>query len=133
LEIPGFAKTLLVVQAIIIVGLSGWIYNEYVNNQYLQMYMLSLFGGQAPILTIIGVGGVVGTALIGILLKAGNVVREIEHLSENVGAASDTNTGMVLSSAQRPVLEIANREPRTEIGRLHGSLQRWKERSNYQE
>jgi len=131
--VPGFAKVLLVVQAIVIVSLSAWIYNEYVNNQYLQVYMFSLFEGQGPILATLGVGGVVGTALIGILLKAGNVLGEIEHLSEKVGNGTDTNRATVLSSAQMPVLKIANREPRTEIGQLHGSMQRWKERSSYQE
>jgi hypothetical protein len=123
------------VQAIVIVGLSSWIYNEYVNNRYLQMYMLSLFDGQGPVLAILGVGGAVGTALIGILLKAGNVLGEIEHLSENVGAGAgtDRNTATILTSARMPVLKIANREPRNEIGRLHGSLQRWKERLDHRE
>ena len=130
-SIPGFAKILLVIQAIAIAVLSGWIYNEYVNNQYLQVYLFSLFEGKGSLLAVIGFGGLVGTALVGLLLKAGNILGEIEHLSEKVGNETDTST--VSRSAQVPVLKIANREPRTEIGRLHGSMQRWKERSNYQE
>ena len=132
-NIPGFAKILLVIQALAIAVLSGWIYNEYVNNQYLQVYMIGLFEGKGSFLAVIGFGGLVGTALVGILLKAGNILGEIEHLSEKVGNRPDTNTATVLSSAQMPVLKIANREPRTEIGQLHGSMQRWRERSNYQE
>jgi len=130
-SIPGFAKILLVIQAIAIAVLSGWLYNEYVNNQYLQAYLFSLFEGKGSFLAVIGFGGLVGTSLVGLLLKAGNIRGEIEHLSEKVGKETDTST--VSRSAQVPVLKIANREPRTEIGRLHGSMQRWKERSNYQE
>jgi hypothetical protein len=119
----------LVVQAIVIVGLSAWIYNEYVNNQYLQGYLFSLFDGKGPMIATLGIGGVIGTALVGILLKAGNVLGEIEDLSERVEARSDSEAP-VLASTDMPVLEIARREPKNEIGRLHGSLQRWKERSS---
>ena len=132
-NVPGFAKILLVIQAITIAVLSGWLYNEYVNNLYLQVYLFSLFQGRGSFLAVIGFGGLVGTALVGLLLKAGNILGEIEHLSEKVGNGTDTNTATVSRSAQMPVLKVANREPRTEIGKLHGSMQRWKERSNYQE
>jgi len=131
--IPGFAKILLVIQAITIAVLSGWLYNEYVNNQYLQIYLFSLFQGKGSFLAVIGFGGLIGTALVGLLLKAGNILGEIEHLSKKVGNGTDTNTETVSRSAQMPVLKVANREPKTEIGKLHGSMQRWKERSNYQE
>ncbi len=71
-SIPGFAKILLVIQAITIAVLSGWLYNEYVNNQYLQIYLFSLFQGKGSFLAVIGFGGLIGTALVGLLLKAGN-------------------------------------------------------------
>jgi hypothetical protein len=131
--IPGFAKILLVVQAMVIVGLSAWFYNEYVNNQYLQAYMLSILAGKESALAVLGLGGLVGTALIGILLKAGNILGEIEHISEKVDAGTDPNNGTVSRSEEMPVLKIVSRDPRTEIGQLHVSMQRWKERSNIRE
>jgi len=131
--VPGFAKVLLAVQAVIIVGLSAWMCNEYVNNRYLQVYLLSLFDARGSLLTIMGLWGLVGTVLIGILLKAGNILGEIEHLSEKAGAGIDTSTPTVSRSTLIPVLKVANPEPRTEIGRLYGSMRRWKERSNLQE
>jgi hypothetical protein len=109
--------------------LSAWIYNEYVNNQYLQGYLFSLFDGKGPMLATLGIGGVIATTLVGILLKAGNVLGEIQDLSEKVEDASYA-VAPVLVSSELPVLEIAHREPKNEIGRLHGSLQRWKERSS---
>src|SRR3989442_13560449 len=83
-DTPGFVKIVLLLQAMIIVGLSAWIYNEYVNNQYLQMYLFSLFQGRGSVIAVIGFGVLLGTALIGSLLKAGNIFGEIEHLSEKV-------------------------------------------------
>ena len=132
-SLPGFAKILLAAQGIVIVVLSGWMYNEYVNNQYLQEYMYSLLAGKVSVLAILGFGGLVGTALIGILLKAGNILGEIEHLSEKVETVSDLNTAIAVKPTSMPVLKIARLQPADEIGQLHGSMQRWKERSNYQE
>ncbi|HEV2119179.1 MAG TPA: hypothetical protein VGS11_03585 [Candidatus Bathyarchaeia archaeon] len=132
-SVPGFARILLAVQAIVIVGLAGWVYNEYLNNQYLQVYMYGLLAGRESMLAIVGFGGLVGTALIGILLKAGNILGEIEHLSEKVEAGSDMKTVGVQESSPMPVLKIARPETRDEIGQLHGSMQRWKKRSNYEE
>ena len=63
-SIPGFVKILLVIQAITIVVLSGWIYNEYVNNQYLQVYMLSLFQGKGSFFAIVGFGGLLGMPVL---------------------------------------------------------------------
>ena len=127
-SVPGFVKILLVVQAVVIVGLSGWIYNEYINNRYLQLYLFGLFEGKGSLFAIIGLGGLVGTALIGILLKAGNILGEIEHLSEKVETGIDAKTMTHPKPTAMLVLKIAGPEPRDEIGRLHGSLQRWKER-----
>src|SRR3989442_3797754 len=82
-DTPRFVRIVLLLQAMIIVGLSAWIYNEYVNNQYLQMYLFSLFQGRGSVIAVVGFGGLLGTALIGILLKAGNILGGIENLSEN--------------------------------------------------
>jgi len=128
-----FVKFLIVVQTAIIVGLSVWMYNEYVSNLYLQTYLASRLQGTGSIIGVMGLGGLVAMVLVGILLKAGNILGEIEHLSEKVGNGTDANTATVSRSAQMPVLKVANREPRTEIGKLHGSMQRWKERSNFRE
>src|SRR3989442_14912328 len=83
-DTPRFVKIVLLLQAMVIVGLSAWIYNEYVNNQYLQMYLSSLFQGRGSMIAVIGFGGLLGTALIGILLKAGHILGGIENLSEKV-------------------------------------------------
>src|SRR5207249_6627205 len=99
----------------------------------LPIYLFGLFEGKGSLFAIIGLGGLVGTTLIGILLKEGNILGEIEHLSEKVGTGTDVKTMTNPKPTAMLVLKIARPEPRDEIGRLHGSMQRWKERSNYQE
>ena len=79
-----FVKVLLVLQASIIVGLSVWMYNEYVSNSYLRMYLAGLLQGTGRIIAVMSLGGLVAIALVGILLKAGSVLGDIEHLSERV-------------------------------------------------
>ena len=128
-DTPGFVKIVLLLQAMIIVGLSAWIYNEYVNNQYLQMYLFSLFQGRGSVIAVIGFGGLLGTALIGILLKAGNILGEIEHLSEKVEDRTVVTQARPERSTLMPVLQIKQAEAVDEIGRLHKSLLRWNERS----
>jgi len=125
-------KGVLVLQAAIIVGLSVWMYNEYVSNQYLQTYLLSLFQGKGSLIAVLGFGGLVVTALVGILMKAGNILGEIEHLSEKV-EIPNVGTAAREKPTTMPVLKVVEAEPVDEIGRLHRSLRRWNERSKNRE
>lgn len=122
-------KILLVLQAGVIVGSSAWVYNEYVNNTHLQSYVSSLFSGKGSMIAVLGIGGVLGTALLGILVKAGNILGEIEHLSEKVENRTATTRTDQKGSTSMPVLQIKGAEPVDEVGRLHNSLRRWNERS----
>jgi len=38
-SIPGFAKIIILLQTVVILFLSFWIYQEYLNNSYLQAYL----------------------------------------------------------------------------------------------
>ena len=66
-----FVKVLLAVQTAIIVGLSVWMYNEYVSNSYLQTYLGSRLQGMGSIIAVMSLGGLVATVLVGILLRRG--------------------------------------------------------------
>jgi len=125
-------KGVLVLQAAIIVGLSVWMYNEYVSNQYLQTYLFSLFQGKGSLIAVLGFGGLVVTALVGILMKAGNILGEIEHLSEKV-EIPNVGTAAREKPTTMSVLKVVEAEPVDEVGRLHRSLRRWNERSKSQE
>src|SRR5207245_10802803 len=122
-DTPKFVKIVLLLQATVIVGLSAWIYNEYMNNQYLQMYLFSLFQGKGSVIAIIGFGGLLGTAFIGILLKAGNILGESEHLSETVEDRTVVTLAHTERSTLMPILHIKQVAPVDEIGRLHDDHQ----------
>ena len=127
-----FVRAVLVLQAAIIVGLSVWMYNEYVSNPYLQTYLLGLFQGKGSLIAVLGFGGLIGTVLVGILLKAGSILGQIENLSEKVENKNIDKAGMRKSTTM-PVLKVVDPEPVDEIGRLHRSLRRWNEQSKNQE
>jgi len=128
-EVPRFVKVVLALQAGVIVGLSVWMYKEYSSNAYLQTYLFSLFQGRGSIIAVLGLGGLLGTALVGILLKAGNILGEIENLSEKVQHQTGVTQARTETPMIMPVLKVVVAEPVDEIGRLHHSLQRWNEKS----
>jgi hypothetical protein len=128
-EASSFVKVLLVLQTAIIVGLSVWMYNEYLSNSYLRTYLDSLLRGTGPVIPVMGLGGLVAIVLVGILLKAGSVLGDIQHLSETVQDPTHIAQARPETSITMPVLEILELEPVDEISRLHGSLRRWNERS----
>jgi len=80
-----------VLQAAIIVGLSVWMYNEYMSNSYLRTYLASLPQGAGSIVAVMSLGGLIAIVLVGILLKAGSVLGDIEHLSEKVEDHADVH------------------------------------------
>lgn len=125
--IPGFAKVVMISQAMVIAVLSAWVYNEYVNNQYLQTYLISLFQGKGSMIAFLGLGGLLVTALGGILLKAGNILGEIEQLSEEASDRMDVRRSVPEMPTIMPVLKIVEADPVDEVGRLHRSLRRWNE------
>jgi len=84
-------------------------------------------------IAVLGHGGLLGTALLGILLKAGDILGEIEHLSEKVGDRTDVTQAGTERSMTMPVLKVVVAEPVDEIGRLHRSLQRWNKKSKQQQ
>ncbi len=124
-----FVKVLLVLQTTIIVGLSVWMYNEYVSNLYLQTYVASRLQGTGSIIAVMSLGGLVATVLVGILLKAGNILGDIDHLSERVDDQAHAPEEGQERSVPMPVLKVVEPEPVDEISRWHRSLRRWNERS----
>ena len=129
-EIPGLSKYLLIGQSMIIITLSLWLYKEYQDNQYLQTYLSSVFQGQGSIVALLGLGGILAIGFVGILLKAGSIMGEIEHLSSKVGDLTDAvPTLETPAPPTMPVLEVVGTQSKDDISRIHGSMRRWNERS----
>ena len=126
-------KCFLLAQSVIIIGLSVWLYNEYLNNQYLQSYLSGAIQGQGSMIAIFGLGGILVVGFVGILLKAGNILGEIEELSTKVVDQSSSAPFFNAAQQSMPVLEIADPRPMDEISRIHGSMRRWNERLKAQD
>ena len=122
--ISRLSKALIVSQSLIIIALSIWLYREYQDNQYLQTYLSGIFQGQGSIVALLSLGGVLAVGFVGILLKAGNIMGEIEHLSSKVGDRTDAVPAIEARSTM-PVLEAVGSYPVDDISRIHGSMRRW--------
>lgn len=61
--VPGFAKIIMLLQMLVIVFLSSWIYEEYLNNIYLQAYVNDVVQADGSLIAIIVVIGGLGMAL----------------------------------------------------------------------
>ena len=112
--VSSFVKGILVLQAAIITGFSVWMYNEYVSNPYLQMYLLRLFQGKGSLIAALGFGGVLVTVLFGIVLKTGDILGEIERLSEEVENPKAVPAGRE-KPMMMPVLKVVDVEHVDEI------------------
>jgi hypothetical protein len=63
-KIPGFAKILLLVQTVMILFMGFWIYQEYLNNPYLQAYVNGFFQGDSlTAIILISIGSFATVAL----------------------------------------------------------------------
>jgi hypothetical protein len=125
-------KSFLVAQSLLIIALSTWLYKEYLNNQYLQSYLAVVFQGQGSALALLGLGGLLAVSFVGLLLKAGTIMGEIEHLSSKIGDQTG-NVQTVESTSPMPVLEVVDPHSMDDIGRIHSSMRRWNDRSRHQD
>ncbi|HWY27920.1 MAG TPA: hypothetical protein VNW25_01545 [Candidatus Sulfotelmatobacter sp.] len=78
-------------------------------------------------IAFLGLGGLLVTTLGGILLKAGNILGDIEHLSKGVEDRIDVTESHPEMPTLMPVLRIVEVEPIDEVERLHRSLRKWNE------
>lgn len=122
-------RAFILLQSVIIVALSVWLYKEYVSNQYLQLYLAGLFQGQGSVITLLGVGGLIVTVFVGVLLKAGGILGEIEQLSSRVEDQRANVPAVVETFSMMPTLEVVDTRPIDDLSWIHGSLLRWSERS----
>ena len=127
-NVSRLTKSLLFGQSLIIIALSIWLYNEYLSNQYLKTYLAGVFQGQGPIIAVLGLGGILVIGFVGILLKAGNIMGDIEHLASRIQDQPDTVPN-VEASQPMLVLEVVDTGQSDDISRIHRSMLRWNQQS----
>lgn len=121
-------KFLLLAQLVIITALSIWLYNEYLYNQYLESYLANVFQRQGSMVAMLGLGGILAVGFVGILLKAGSIIGEIEHL-QSKSEAPVVTVSVENESPSMPLLEVVDPQSRDDVNTIHSSMRRWNERS----
>ena len=127
-HVSRLVKLFLIAQLVIITSLSFWLYNEYLDNQYLGTYLKGVFQRQGSMFAMLGLGGILAIGFVGLLLKAGNIMGEIEHLQPKIEAPEST----VLTadeSSPMPVLKVVDPQSRDNLSMIHSSMRRWNEQS----
>ena len=139
-SIPGFAKILLFLQTLIILSLSFWIYQEYLNNSFLQTYVNNyLQAGSFTAITLIATGsftimamalyaklrstskelaGILSTDTVGVSgsgRRQGLDTRSEQHLIEMIRKTTPIMNSGPGSGGQMPILRrVGSRSPMEE-------------------
>ena len=87
-RIPGFVKILILLQTLIILFMSFWIYQEYVNNPFLQTYVNGYFRSSLAAIILISVGSS-GTLAAALYAKLRGARKELEGIRSRERVGSD--------------------------------------------
>jgi hypothetical protein len=85
---PRPVKILVLLQTVIIVSLSFWIYEEYLNNQYLQKYVNGSLGGSLFSIILVAIGSFTGVVLV-LFAKLRSARRELGGIRSKKRLGSD--------------------------------------------
>lgn len=105
---PGFAKGIMLFQTLIILFLSSWIYEEYLNNIYLQAYVNDTFQAYGLLIAGIVVVGALGLAF-GLLKVLKSTHKQIGELVSQPGSLSLTGTSVsstVATSSPKSAIDL---------------------------
>jgi len=122
-SIPGFAKIIILLQTVVILFLSFWIYQEYLNNSYLQAYLTGNLQGisfTGIVLISIGLFTIVAIALYA---RLRSTRKELEGITSSEtfrtggrgrGQPVDTRTEQHLIEMIRKTMPIMDSRPKTD-------------------
>lgn len=101
-SVPGFAKAIMLLQMLVIVLLSSWIVEEYLNNIYLQVYVNDVFQANGSIIAILAIVSTLGVAL-GLFKVLRSTHRQIGAIASKTQAPAFTAAASASSSTPSSV------------------------------
>jgi hypothetical protein len=107
-SIPGFAKVLIILQTLVILFMSFWIYQEYLYNSYLQTYVSGYFqGGLFTAIVVVSIGFFTIVALA-LYAKLRSTRKELDGIlsSGTVGPAGSQLGQPVDPRAEQHLIEM---------------------------
>ena len=100
--VPGFAKMIMLFEMLVIVLLSSWIYEEYLNNVYLQSYVNEVVLADGALIAILVIVSTLGLA-VGLLKVLKSTHRQIGAIVSRPQAAM---TSVSLASSSKPAIDL---------------------------
>ncbi len=94
--LPGSAKLVMVLQTIIIVFLTFWVYQEYLNNLYLQDYLNGYVQTNGLTIAVLGSVGVFVTVSVGLYARLRHTRRQLDKAVTAEEAQGRSITGGLL-------------------------------------
>ena len=105
---PGFAKGIMLFQTLIILFLSSWIYEEYLNNIYLQAYVNDTFQAYGALIAVIVIVGAVGLTfgLLKVLKSTHNQIGELVSQPEGPSLGARSGSSTLAKSSPKPAVDL---------------------------
>jgi hypothetical protein len=100
--VPGFAKMIMLLQMLVIVFLSSWIYEEYLNNIYLQSYVNDVIQADGSLIAILVIVSTLGLA-VGLLKVLKSTHRQIGAI---VNQPQAPMISAPVASSSKPALDL---------------------------
>ncbi len=120
-NIPGFAKTIILTQTVVIFFLSFWIFQEFQNNVYLQSYVNGFL--QSSGVTLVAVASVGFFSFVAVLLSAKlhRTRKELETVLTAGRQPQSRTTGFLDNRTEEHLIEMIRRttpqpSPNSETG-----------------
>lgn len=93
-HLPGYAKIVMMVQMMIILFFSYWVYEQYVNDYYFQVYLNGTFQGSGLLLVILGSVTIFAVLGVGFYARLRATRRRLDTIITTGEAGQPTKTGI---------------------------------------
>ena len=105
---PGFAKGIMLFQTLIILFLSSWIYEEYLNNIYLQAYVNNTFQAYGLLIVAAVILGALGLSfgLMKILKSTHEQIGELVNNQDSVSMGVISGDSPMAAPSPKPAIDL---------------------------
>ncbi len=107
--IPGFAKTIILLEMVVIFFLSFWIFQEFENNVYLQSYVNSLLQSSGVTLVALGSVGFFSAVAVLLYVKLHRTRKELETVLTEEHQPQNKTTGFLDNRTEEHLIEMIRR------------------------
>ena len=93
-HLPGYAKIVMMVQMMVILFFSYWVYEQYVNDYYFQAYLNGSLQGSGLLLVILGSVAIFAVLGIGFYARLRGTRKRLDTMTTTSETGQPTKTGI---------------------------------------